>query len=69
MSCMWEWFANMTYEFAPVILFGILFLVIGLKLTNTGAFGVVKLGLILGGIILIGWGIFALWAELTVGLN
>ncbi len=59
----------MAYEFAPVILFGILFLVIGLKLSNTGAFGIVKLGLILGGIILIGWGIFALWAELTVGLN
>lgn len=59
----------MAYEFAPVILFGILFLVIGLKLSNAGAFGIVKLGLILGGIILIGWGIFALWAELTVGLN
>ena len=58
----------MAYEFAPVILFGILFLVIGLKLTNSGAFGVVKLGLILGGIILLGWGIFAFWAEVTVGL-
>jgi len=55
----------MAFEFVPVLLFGILFLVVGLRLGNTGAFGVVKLGLILGGIILIGWGLFAFWAEVT----
>lgn len=58
----------MAFEFVPVILFGVLFLAIGLKLSNTGAFGVVKLGLILGGIILIGWGLFAFWAEITTNL-
>lgn len=59
----------MAFEFVPIILFGLLFLVIGLRLSNTGAFGIVKLGLILGGIILIGWGLFAFWAELSAGLN
>jgi hypothetical protein len=58
----------MAFEFIPVILFGLLFLAIGLKLSNAGAFGIVKLGLILGGIILMGWGIFAFWAEITVNL-
>ncbi len=59
----------MAFEYIPIVLFGFLFLVIGLKLSNNGAFGIVKLGLILGGIILIGYGIFAAWAELTAGLN
>jgi len=58
----------MAFEFVPILLFGILFVVIGLKLGNAGAFGVVKLGLILGGIILIGWGLFAFWAEITSSL-
>lgn len=58
----------MAYEFIPVVLFGLLFLVIGLRLGNAGAFGIVKLGLILGGIILIGWGLFAFWAEISPSL-
>jgi hypothetical protein len=58
----------MAFEFIPVILFGLLFLAIGLKLSNAGAFGIVKLGLILGGIILIGWGLFAFWAEISSSL-
>ena len=56
------------FEFIPIILIGVLLLVVGLKLSNVGAFGIVKLGLILGGIILIGWGIFAFWAEISSSL-
>lgn len=59
----------MAYEFVPAVLFGLLFLVIGLKIPNTGALGMLKLGLIIGGLILIGWAIFAAWAEITAGLN
>ncbi len=59
----------MAFEFIPILLFGILFVVIGLRLSNAGAFGIVKLGLILGGIILIGWGLFAFWAELSSSIN
>lgn len=54
----------MAYEFIPVILFGFLFLYVSLRLTNSGAFGVIKIGLMLSSIILIGWGIFTGWAEM-----
>ncbi len=59
----------MAFEYIPAVLFGLLFLVIGLRIPNTGALGMLKLGLIIGGIILIGWAIFTAWAELTAGLN
>jgi len=54
----------MAYEFVPAILFGFLFLYVGLRLSNVGAFGIIKIGLILSAIILIGWGIFSGWAEI-----
>lgn len=58
----------MAFEFIPIILFGVLFLAVGLRLSNVGAFGMLKLALILGGIILIGWGLFAFWAEISSSL-
>lgn len=55
----------MAYEWIPAILFGILLLVVGFRI---GSGGLVRLALIFAGLILIGWGIFAGWSQMTAGL-
>jgi hypothetical protein len=54
----------MAYEFVPAILFGFLLLYISLRWSNTGAYGIIKIGLLVSAIILIGWGAFNGWAEI-----
>lgn len=59
----------MVYEFIPSILIGIVLLVVGIRLTgNAPIVTLAKLALIVIGLIALGWGIFAGWAELTTGL-
>jgi len=56
----------MVYEWVPAILFGILLLFVGFRL---GTGGLIGLALVMGGVILIGWGGFAGWDQLTVGIE
>jgi len=57
----------MSYEWIPSLLFGFLLLYVGYRLNDPGrVFRITRLALILGGLILIGWGIFAGFAELSV---
>lgn len=56
----------MAYEWVPTALVGILILVVGLRIQGRGIFGLARLALTIGGIILIGWAIFAGWDELSL---
>ena len=56
----------MVFEWVPTILFGLLLLFVGFRLGTRGLFG---LALVIGGVILIGWGGFAGWDQLTMGLE
>ncbi len=56
----------MAYEWIPTILFGVLLLIVGFRL---GPNGLIGLALVIGGVILIGWGLFSGWDQLTVGIE
>jgi len=56
----------MSFEWIPYLLFGFLLLFVGIRLNGHGSvYDLAKLGLILGGLILVGWGIFAAFDELS----
>ena len=56
----------MVFEWVPTILFGLLLLFVGFRLGTRALFG---LALVIGGVILIGWGGFAGWDQLTIGIE
>lgn len=58
----------MAYEFIPTIAIGILLLVMGLRLNGSGIIPLAKLSLIIIGLILLPWGIYDGWAQITTGL-
>lgn len=55
----------MAYEWAPAIGVAIILIIIGNKMDKSGMFGFAKLGLIIIGILVLIWGIFAGWADLN----
>lgn len=59
----------LVYEWIPTIAIGIVLLIVGLRLNGGG--GIIqsaRLGLIIIGLIVLPWGVYDGWAQLTAGL-
>lgn len=55
----------MVYESIPLILIGIILLVVGIKLNmDIGIAQLIRLGMILIGVVILGYGIFGIFAPL-----
>jgi len=58
----------LAYEWVPTIAIAVVLLVVGFRINGGGIYGLVRLGLIIIGIILLIWAIYAGWADLTSSL-
>jgi len=56
------------YEFIPTIAIAIVLLIVGLRLRGNGITSLARLGMIVIGLIILPWGIYDGWAQLTAGL-
>lgn len=59
---------SLVYEWIPTIGIGIVLLIVGLRLNGGGIIQPARLGLIIIGLIVLPWGVYDGWAQLTAGL-
>ena len=58
----------LVYEWIPTIAIGIVLLIVGLRLNGGGIIQSARLGFIIIGLIVLPWGVYDGWAQLTAGL-